>query len=71
MREHGVAEPIPPAGHMRDELLLAHRNALLLPWSNGQAEGQVNRLRLIKRQMYGRAGFELLRKRVLPRPLAP
>jgi transposase len=49
----------------------AVRNALLLPWSNGQTEGQVNRLKLIKRQMYGRAGFELLRKRVLPRPLTP
>ncbi|MDF9801403.1 transposase [Catalinimonas alkaloidigena] len=34
-------------------------------WSNGQVEGQVNRLKLIKRQMYGRAGFELLRKRVV------
>ena len=44
-------------------------NALLLPWSNGQVEGQVNRLKLIKRQMYGRAGFDLLRRRVLCRPL--
>jgi transposase len=35
-------------------------------WSNGQVEGQVNRLKTIKRQMYGRAGFELLRARVLP-----
>jgi transposase len=34
-------------------------------WSNGQVEGQVNKLKLIKRQMYGRASFELLRKRVL------
>jgi transposase len=32
-------------------------NALSLPWSNGQTEGQVNRLKLIKRQMYGRANF--------------
>jgi len=39
--------------------------ALTLPWSNGQVEGQINRLKLIKRQMYGRAGFELLRLRVL------
>jgi transposase len=39
--------------------------ALSLPWSNGQVEGQVNRLKLIKRQMYGRAGFDLLRRRVL------
>jgi transposase len=39
--------------------------ALNLPWSNGQVEGQVHRLKLLKRQMYGRAGFELLRLRVL------
>ena len=36
------------------------------PWSNGQIEGQINRLKAIKRQMYGRAGFHLLRARVLP-----
>jgi transposase len=35
-------------------------------WSNGQVEGQINRLKMIKRQMYGRAGFALLRARVLP-----
>lgn len=35
-------------------------------WSNGQVEGQINRLKAIKRQMYGRAGFQLLRARVLP-----
>ncbi len=57
------------SGIMRD--LDAVRNALLLPWSNGQTEGQVNRLKLIKRQMYGRAAFDLLQKRVLPRPLPP
>ncbi|MBW3545310.1 MAG: transposase, partial [Bacteroidetes bacterium] len=34
-------------------------------WSNGQTEGQVNRLKNIKRQMYGRASFDLLRLRVL------
>jgi transposase len=34
-------------------------------WSNGQTEGQVNRLKNIKRQMYGRANFELLRIWVL------
>lgn len=36
-------------------------------WSNGQVEGQVNRLKTIKRQMYGRASFPLLRARVLSR----
>jgi transposase len=36
-----------------------------LEWSQGQVEGQVNRLKLVKRQMYGRANFDLLRLRVL------
>lgn len=35
-------------------------------WSNGQVEGQINRLKAIKRQMYGRAAFHLLRARVMP-----
>lgn len=35
-------------------------------WSNGPVEGQINRLKTLKRQMYGRAGFALLRARVLP-----
>jgi transposase len=39
--------------------------ALQLPWSNGMVEGQIHRLKLIKRQMYGRASFDLLRLRVL------
>jgi transposase len=39
--------------------------ALSLPWSNGQVEGQVNRPRLIKRQMYGQASSDLLRVRVM------
>ena len=36
-----------------------------MPWSSGQAEGQINKLKLIKRQMYGRANFDFLRRRVL------
>jgi len=43
----------------------AVRGALDSPWSNGQVEGQVNRLKTLKRQMYGRAKFDLLRKRFL------
>jgi transposase len=39
--------------------------AISEPWSNGPVEGQVNRLKVIKRQMYGRASFALLRLRVL------
>ena len=43
----------------------AVRAAMGEPWSNGPVEGQVNRLKLIKRSMYGRAKFDLLRQRVL------
>jgi len=46
----------------------AINNALTLTYSNGPTEGNVNRLKLIKRTMYGRAGFELLRKKVLYQP---
>jgi transposase len=45
----------------------AVKAGLTLSWSNGQTEGQVHRLKLIKRQMYGRGSFTLLRKRVLHR----
>lgn len=41
--------------------------ALMYEWSQGQTEGQVHRLKLLKRQSYGRAGFDLLRHRVLAR----
>jgi transposase len=43
----------------------AVRNALRYAHSNGQVEGQVHRLKLIKRSMYGRAKFDLLRQRML------
>lgn len=39
--------------------------AIEQPWSNGTTEGNVNRLKFLKRQMYGRASFKLLRLRVL------
>jgi transposase len=45
--------------------LAAVRAALVLPWSTSPVEGQINRLKTIKRQMYGRAGFDLLRRRIL------
>jgi transposase len=44
----------------------AVRNAVTEIWSNGQTEGQINRLKTLKRAMYGRAGVELLRARLLP-----
>jgi len=46
----------------------AIKAALSSQWSNGQTEGQVNRLKLLKRQMYGRANFDLLTSRFLHPP---
>ena len=46
--------------------LAAVKNALRESWSNGPVEGHINRLKTLKRQMYGRAGFELVRARLLP-----
>jgi transposase len=52
------------AGLQRDwEAVMA---GLTLEWSTGPVEGQINRLKMLKRQMYGRAGVSLLRARVLP-----
>jgi transposase len=45
--------------------LSAVKGALVYEWSQGQVEGQVHRLKMIKRQMYGRAKLDLLRARVL------
>ena len=47
------------------EDLAAITAGLTLPWSNGPVEGHINRLKLLKRQGYGRAGVELLRQRVM------
>ena len=46
----------------------AVKAALSCDWSNGQVEGQVNRLKMMKHQMYGRARFDLLRLKVLGPP---
>ncbi|WP_298953720.1 ISL3 family transposase [uncultured Methylobacterium sp.] len=48
-----------------DADIAAVRAALTEPWSSGQAEGQINRLKLIKRQCYGRAGLDLLKRRMV------
>jgi transposase len=57
---HGFA-----SGIKRD--YAAVKMALSVPWSQGQVEGQITRLKYLKRQMYGRAHFELLRSRTLRR----
>jgi transposase len=52
-------------GLMKDEA--AVRAAMIYEWSSGQVEGNVNRLKMIKRMMFGRAGFAMLKARVLHR----
>jgi len=60
----GVAEFVSFANGITSDFQ-AVRAALSYEWSNGQTEGQVHRLKLIKRQMYGRGKPDLLRARVL------
>ena len=43
----------------------AVRAAITEPWSNGQTEGQITKLKLVKRQMYGRAKLDLLEARLI------
>jgi transposase len=57
------------SGVAKDEL--AVRAAITLPWSNGQTEGQITKLKLVKRQMYGRAKIDLLQARLIGVPAAP
>jgi transposase len=49
--------------------LSAVEAAVTEPWSNGPVEGHINRLKMLKRQMYGRAGIGLLLARLLPENL--
>ena len=62
------ADPLPSLhafahGIERDQTAVT--TGLTLPWNSGRVEGHVNRIKMIKRQMFGRAGLPLLRKRVL------
>jgi transposase len=52
---------------LQPERLARSWTRALTPYSNGLVEGHVNRLKFLKRQMYGRAGFKLLHARVLNR----
>jgi transposase len=66
--QHAATSGVPEfrtfvTGLRRDEA--AVRAALALPWNNGPTEGNINRLKLIKRAMYGRGNFDLLRQRML------
>lgn len=49
----------------RDPCKEAALNAIRYSWTNGLVEGNVNRLKNKKREMYGRAGFELLRRKAV------
>lgn len=62
--DSGIAELARFARGLQDDLI-AITAGLTLEWSNGVSEGQIHRLKLLKRQGYGRAGFALLRQRVL------
>ncbi|MFF7191882.1 transposase [Streptomyces sp. NPDC008222] len=58
--------PFPPAyatGLERDRTGVDA--ALTLPWPHGRTEGANNKIKLLKRQTYGRAGHRLLRQRIL------
>ncbi len=59
-----IPEFITFANGITDDLR-AVKAALECEWSNGQVEGQVHRLKLVKRAMYGRGNLDLLRARVL------
>jgi transposase len=50
-------------GVMKDEAAVTA--ALILPWSNGQTEGQITKLKLVKRQMYGRGKIDMLQARMI------
>ncbi len=66
VQEHGIAELQTFAEGLKKDYD-AVKAGLTLSWSNGQVEGQNHRLKFIKRQMYGRAHFALLRQRVVAR----
>lgn len=60
-----LASPLAPIARGLSRDIEAVNAALTLPWSTGPVEGKINKLKLIKRSMYGRAGLDLLRARVM------
>lgn len=65
--ECGVQELVAFTTKLRQDLA-AVRAGLTLPWSQGQTEGQILKLKLLRRQMCGRGNFDLVRKRALHAP---
>ena len=68
--QSGISELVGFARGLRRDYA-AVRAAIRYAWSQGPVEGHINRLKLLKRQMYGRASFALLRRRVLPDLMHP
>jgi transposase len=66
-RQSGIGAPQHFARRLSQEIDTV-RNAVTEKWSNGQTEGQINRLKTLKRSIYNCAGIELLRARMLPLP---
>jgi transposase len=52
-------------GVSKDQAAVRAAAAIALHWSNGQTEGQITKLKLVKRQMYGRAKIDLLQARLI------
>ncbi|MCX5231503.1 transposase [Streptomyces sp. NBC_00233] len=63
--EHDTLAPLASFAHHLRRDFDAVRNGLSLPHNSGAVEGSINRLKMLKRQMFGRASLDLLRKRVL------
>ncbi len=63
-RRSPTSPPMRFAAELRKDIG-AVQAALDLPWTTSPVEGQIGRIKMIKRTMCGRAGFELLRARVL------
>ncbi|MGW1617065.1 transposase [Streptomyces sp. NPDC002285] len=66
--EQDAPQPMHSFASYRRQDLAAVTADLTLEWSSGKVEGHVNRIKTIKRAMYGRATFKLLRSRILARP---
>ena len=63
--EHARTSLIAPLARGVAKDIAAIRAAIIEPWSNGQTEGQITKLKLVKRQMYGRAKLDLLEARLI------
>lgn len=60
-----ISSPISSFANGISKDKIAVRAAITQPWSNGQVEGQITKLKLVKRQMYGRAKIDLLQARLI------